>query len=332
MNQAAIQSNLAHSNPVQNDITQSNSLFFQDALLGLSQQQKYLPSKYFYDVEGSRIFEEICDLEEYYVTRTELTILQKYKYEMASCFNNELTVIEPGAGAGKKVSILLSALNKPKRFIPIEISSEALLMSSKHLQQKHPHLPVHPLQGDFTSQFDLQRVSKLLDKNENRMVFFPGSTLGNFSQIEALNILRNLKELAGKKGKILLGVDLIKDRKRLISAYDDKHGVTARFNLNLLVRMNKELDSNFDVENGFTHKALFNERYSRIEMHLISTRDQLVKLGSSRILFKKGESIHTENSHKYSVPLINSLVQKLGLNIENHWKDDNQDFGIFLLS
>ena len=164
------------------------------------------------------------------------------------------------------------------------------------------------------------------------MIFFPGSTLGNFSQNEALNILRNLKQLAGKKGKILLGLDLIKDRNRLISAYDDKHGVTARFNLNLLVRMNKELESNFDVQNGFTHKAIFNEHYSRIEMHLVSTRDQFIKLGSSRILFGKGESIHTENSHKYSIPLIKKLVQKLGLEIENHWKDDNQDFGVFLLS
>ena len=316
----------------ENSVFQDSDTFFQDALAGLSQQQKCLPSKYFYDAEGSKIFEEICELEEYYVTRTELTILNKYKHEMASYFSDELTVIEPGAGAGKKVSILLSALNKPKSFIPIEISNEALLMSSSHLQQRHPNLSIHPLEGDFTKQLDLQRVSKLLGENEERMIFFPGSTLGNFSHNEALNILKNLKQLAGRKGKILLGVDLIKDRSRLTSAYDDKHGVTARFNLNLLVRMNKELGSNFDVQNGFTHKAIFNEHYSRIEMHLVSTRDQLVKLGSSRILFVKGESIHTENSHKYSVPLINGFIQKLGLKIESSWEDDNQDFGVFLLS
>lgn len=313
-------------------IISENDLFLQDALIGLSKQQKSLPSKYFYDATGSRIFEEICELEEYYVTRTELNILQTYRHDMAAYFEDEMTVIEPGAGAGIKVSILLSALHKPKKFIPLEISDEAISMSSHHLNQQHPNIDVSPLQGDFTSTADLQRVANLFTKDEKRMVFFPGSTLGNFSQSEALSILNNLKLLAGEKGKVLLGVDLIKDRNRLISAYNDKQGVTARFNLNLLARMNKELGCNFDVHQGFTHNAVFNEQQSRIEMHLIATRDQLVTLGSHRIFFRKGETIHTENSHKYSVDAINSLTSQLDMSIEDHWQDSNQDFGIFLLT
>ena len=313
-------------------VISENDAFMQDALNGLNKQQKSLPSKYFYDATGSRIFEEICELEEYYVTRTELNILQKYRHDMAAYFEDEMTVIEPGAGAGIKVSILLGALHKPKKFIPLEISNEAISMSSHHLNQQHPNIDVSPLQGDFTSTADLQRVAKLFTKDEKRMVFFPGSTLGNFSQSEALSILNNLKILAGEKGKVLLGVDLIKDRNRLIAAYNDKQGVTARFNLNLLTRMNKELGCNFDVHQGFTHNAVFNEHHSRIEMHLISNRDQVVTLGSHRILFKKGETIHTENSHKYSVDSINRLISQLNMTIEDHWQDANQDFGLFLLT
>ncbi|WP_250657588.1 L-histidine N(alpha)-methyltransferase [Alkalimarinus coralli] len=308
-----------------------HDVFFQDALNGLSQQQKSLPSKYFYDAAGSRIFEEICDLDEYYVTRTEMEILNTYCHEMASYFGGGMTVIEPGAGTGKKASILLSALKKPKQFIPLEISDEAISMSSDNLSKQHPGVLISPLQGDFTNEVDLQRVSKLFNQQESRMVFFPGSTLGNFSYEEAIGILHNLKILAGESGKILLGVDLIKDRKRLIAAYDDKKGVTARFNLNLLTRMNNELGCNFDCQHGFTHKALFNEQYSRIEMHLVATRDQLIRLGSKHILFNKGETIHTENSHKYSVESIHQLVSRLGLVIDDRWQDDNQDFGIFLL-
>ena len=315
-----------------NPIDSESDLFLQEALSGLKQHPKSLPSKYFYDAIGSRIFEEICELEEYYVTRTELNILHQYRHEMAAYFDSEMTVIEPGAGAGIKVSILLEAMDKPKKFIPLEISCEAISMSSLRLKQQHPTIEISPLQGDFTNTADLQRVAQLFNKDEKRLVFFPGSTLGNFSHPEALQILKNLKILAGNEGNILLGVDLIKDRNRLVAAYNDKQGVTARFNLNLLARMNKELGSNFDLHQGFIHKAIFNEQYRRIEMHLVATRDQVVTLASERILFKKGETIHTENAHKYSVSEISRLSNTLDMTIQHYWQDNDQDFALFLLT
>ncbi len=305
--------------------------FLADVLEGLSKEQKTLPCKYFYDEAGSNIFEQICELEEYYITRTELEILRSAGTEIADEMGEGVTIIEPGSGAGIKVQILLDALLHPRKFIPLEISLDALEASAQELKQKFPRLEIIPHRGDFTDHKDLGNLPLSSDQSERRLVFFPGSTIGNFSRAEAAEVLSNLRFLAGENGSVLLGADLIKDRQRLISAYDDSKGVTADFNKNLLVRINRELSADFDLDEGFEHQAIFNEELSRIEMHLVSTKDQVVRIDGQEITFARDETIHTENSHKYSAELFAEIAREAGLGITHQWTDAQQDFGLFLL-
>ena len=211
--------------------------FLSDVVNGLTSEQKTLPCKYFYDELGSNIFEQICDLDEYYITRTELEILRNAGPEIARLIGEGVTIIEPGSGAGVKVQILLDALLHPRKFIPLEISLDALESSAQELKQKFPRLEIIPHRGDFTDQNDLKSLPLVSDQSEQRLVFFPGSTIGNFTRDEAVEVLSNLRLLAGENGWVLLGADLIKDRQRLVAAYDDSVGVTANFNKNLLVRI-----------------------------------------------------------------------------------------------
>ena len=308
-----------------------NQQFLQDVLADLGQMPKTLPCKYFYDEAGSALFEKICDLDEYYITRTELEILRSAGDEIASLVGEGATIVEPGSGAGIKVQVLLKALFKPKKFIPLEISLDALRASANALQQKFPRLEVIPHRGDFTDQKDLQNLPLVSDQTERRLVFFPGSTIGNFTRDQAAEVMQNLRILAGENGLLLLGADLIKDRQRLISAYDDAKGVTAEFNKNLLVRINRELNANFDYHQGFQHRAVFNEALSRIEMHLVATADQQVSIAGEKIDFAEGETIHTENSHKYSPEIIAQLANNSGFEVTHQWSDKQQDFGLFLL-
>lgn len=308
--------------------------FLQDVYKGLNVdkgQQKTLPCKYFYDERGSQLFEDICDLDEYYITRTELDLLASIGQEVAELVGEGVTIIEPGSGAGVKVQILLDALLKPSRFIPLEISLDALEASTQKLKQKFPRLEVIPHQGDFTDERDLKKLPLVAEEADKRLVFFPGSTLGNFNREEAIEVLSNLRLLAGEQGQVLVGIDLLKDRNRLLAAYDDSLGVTAEFNKNLLARINTELNADFDYKQGFEHRAVFNEEYSRIEMHLVSKRDQEVSIGDNRVSFVEGETIHTENSHKYSPELFAEIAREAKLEITNQWSDDQQDFGLFLL-
>lgn len=314
-----------------NELSLDYDQFLTDVLAGLSTAQKTLPCKYFYDELGSNIFEQICDLDEYYITRTELDILRNAGPEIAQQIGEGVTIIEPGSGAGVKVQILLDALLHPRKFIPLEISLDALETSAQELKQKFPRLEIIPHRGDFTDQNDLKSLPLVSDQSEQRLVFFPGSTIGNFTRDEAVEVLSNLRLLAGKNGRVLLGADLIKDRQRLVAAYDDSAGVTADFNKNLLVRINRELSADFDIDNGFEHSAIFNEELSRIEMHLVSSRDQVVNLDKREIAFNEGETIHTENSHKYSPELVTEIASEANLDITHQWSDDRQDFGLFLL-
>lgn len=313
------------------DKSRAKQEFLLDVVSGLSAQPKTLPCKYFYDEKGSQLFEDICDLDEYYITRTELDLLANIGEQIASLVGEGVTIVEPGSGAGIKVQVLLDALLKPSRFIPLEISLDALEASTQELKQKFPRLEVIPHQGDFTDERDLKKLPLVSEETDKRLVFFPGSTIGNFSRQEAIGVLANLRLLAGKQGQVLVGIDLLKDRSRLLAAYDDSLGVTAEFNKNLLARINRELDANFDHQEGFDHRAVFNEEHSRIEMHLVSRLDQEILIGDKSFVFAKEETIHTENSHKYSSDLFAEIAREAKLEITHQWSDDRQDFGLFLL-
>ncbi|MGB2254127.1 MAG: L-histidine N(alpha)-methyltransferase [Spongiibacter marinus] len=304
--------------------------FLHDVIHGLRQAQKTLPCKYFYDARGSRLFEEICLLDEYYLTRTEYSILRSSGKSIAEALSTYTEIIEPGAGSCQKVQLLLKQLPALPRYIPLEISVDALEHAITTLKERFPALRVHPVAGDFTAQACLDEVSTLCQSGR-RLVFFPGSTIGNFNRTEALGVLRSLKALAGPSGALLLGADLIKDRQRLLAAYDDKRGVTAEFNKNILRRINHDLNANFDVDDGFKHRAIFNEGLSRIEMQLVACREQTVNVAGEKMDFHRGEVIHTENSHKYSEQSIAELASAADMEIHRVWKDPQGDFGVFLL-
>ncbi|PHS16846.1 MAG: L-histidine N(alpha)-methyltransferase [Kangiella sp.] len=308
-----------------NTTNEVDEIFLQDVIEGLSHSQKSLPCKYFYDETGSRLFEQICQLDEYYITRTELELLENIKQELANEIGENAVIIEPGAGAGKKIQILLHALESPQTYVPMDISKDFLFYSAKVIQENFRNIEVSPIQGDFT------KPIKWLDKNsDNRIVFFPGSTIGNFEAELAVSFLQNMKALMGKKGSMIIGVDRIKDRQTLVNAYDDSSGITSDFNKNLLVRINRELNGNFNL-NAFQHSAIFNEVDSRIEMHLISTIQQDVRINGHVIRFQKDEAIHTENSHKYSDKSFIKLVSKAGLKSVKYWVDSKNLFNIYYL-
>ena len=299
------------------------SNFLDEVHNGLSGKVKKLNPKWLYDFNGSKLFEEITKLQEYYVTRTEIGILEKNKSEIANLIGEKATVIEPGAGESKKISIFLKSLIEPKCYVPSDISKKYIKKIGKKLKKKLPKIKVNPVVDDFTSK---KRINNKILKNKNIVVFFPGSTIGNFEKREAIHFLKNIK-LKYKPKKIIIGVDLIKKKSVLLKAYNDKKGITARFNKNLLKRINKELKANFDIK-SFKHSAIYNKSKSRIEMHLISLKNQIVKVHNKNFHFKKGETIHTESSHKYSPKSFNQLAKKSGWKVKKIWTDLNRQFSI----
>ena len=299
------------------------SNFLDEVHNGLSGKVKKLNPKWLYDFNGSKLFEEITKLQEYYVTRTEIGILEKNKSEIANLIGEKATVIEPGAGESKKISIFLKSLIEPKCYVPSDISKKYIKKIGKKLKKKLPKIKVNPVVDDFTSK---KRINNKILKNKNIVVFFPGSTIGNFEKREAIHFLKNIK-LKYKPKKIIIGVDLIKKKSVLLKAYNDKKGITARFNKNLLKRINKELKANFDIK-SFKHSAIYNKSKSRIEMHLISLKNQKVKVQNKNFYFKKGETIHTESSHKYSPKSFNQLANKSGWKVKKIWTDLNRQFSI----
>ncbi len=292
-------------------------------LQGLQDARKELPSKYFYDEVGSQLFEQICELDEYYLTRTELSIMQAHMHEIVSLLGPNCLLIEYGSGSSTKVRMLLDALEDPTGYVPIDIAKEHLLHSAASLALAYPELEVLPVCADYTSDFELPLPGKPVLR---RVAYFPGSTIGNFDREPAKQFLKQIARVC-QSGGLLIGVDLKKDFNILHRAYNDSQGVTAQFNKHLLVRINQELDANFQL-NQFGHYAFYNPGQSRIEMHLVSLKNQTVRIGDSEIAFKLGESIWTESSYKYTPEEFAQLAATAGFTVERVWTDPRQFFSV----
>ena len=297
--------------------------FYQDVVEGLKKEQKTIPPKYFYDQKGSQIFDNICMLPEYYQTRTELNILRDNADEISACIGAEALLIEPGSGSSHKVRTLLDDV-KPDVYLPMDISKKHLIQAAQNISNDYPWLDVYASCIDFT---DEMHIPAKLAEIENKQVFFPGSSIGNFEPRSAIGFLENVARMIESDGGLLIGVDLKKDENVLHAAYNDKQGVTADFNTNLLERINRELDADFDL-GGFSHDAFYNDEIGRIEMHLVSDKNQQVNIGDHCIEFEKGESIHTENSYKYTVDEFSQLAKNAGLTLNRYWTDSSQLFSV----
>jgi dimethylhistidine N-methyltransferase len=280
--------------------------------------------KWFYDQRGSALFEQICELPEYYPTRTELGMLARYAHEMVECMGSRIDLIEFGAGATRKVRHLLDASTHIKRFTPIDISADHLTEASNDLRRDYPGVRIEPMGADFTQALALPEAVG------QRIGFFPGSSIGNFDPVDAQRLLsRMAKWLQG--GGLLIGVDLVKDPATLHAAYNDAQGITAQFNLNLLARANTELGTHFRLDQ-FAHSAFYNPPLQRIEMHLVSLCDQTVPLAGERLHFQEGSSIHTESSYKYTVAGFQALASRAGFRPDAVWLDEARQFSLHWLS
>lgn len=306
--------------------------FSRDVHAGLGAAVKTLPAKYFYDRTGSELFEQICRLPEYYPTRTEKTILRDHAREIAAIIGPDVEVVEFGAGAAEKVRLLLDTLDRPAGYLPIDISGPHLSAAVAPLRQAYPDVTIRVVAGDFTWQLPLPAP---LPQARARVGFFPGSTIGNFTPEEALDFLRNAAAMlrtGGSSGAgLLIGVDLVKDPAILHAAYNDSTGVTAAFNLNLLQRINRELNGDFDLD-AFDHYAFYNPERQRIEMHLVSRVAQTVHVCDRRYAFAAGESIHTENSCKYTPARFRMLAEKAGFRPAAMWTDEDNLFSLHWLA
>jgi dimethylhistidine N-methyltransferase len=296
--------------------------FLEDVLQGLARPQKALPPKYFYDAAGSRLFERICRLREYYPTRTELAITRKHLGEIRRFAGQGCALLEYGSGESLKTRLLIKAL-RPSVYLPVDISRDALQAAVKRLARAFPWLRVVPLAADFSRPLEIPA----LGGRARRVVYFPGSTIGNLSHEEAHAFLKMTRAQVGPGGAMLVGVDLKKDANLLHAAYNDARGVTAAFNLNLLARINRELGGAFDLRR-FAHYAFYNPLAGRIEMHLVAREAHAATLGKYRFFFQRGESIHTENSYKYSVPEFQALAAEAGWRAERVWTDARGLFSV----
>ncbi len=308
------------------DFSVETDVFRREVVAGLRGDQKTLPSKYLYDKRGSELFDAICEAKDYYPTRTEIGIMEENAEEMAEAIGPGTVVIEYGSGSSMKTPLLLEPLEAPSSYVPVDISREHLVEAAERISERFQDLPILPVCADFTRPFDLPEA---MDSNAPRTAYFPGSTIGNFTPEQAQELLKNMYDETNG-GRVLLGVDLKKDVAVLERAYDDSEGVTAAFNVNLLEHINRELDADFDL-GAFEHRAVFNEAHSRIEMHLVSTMRQVVTIGGETFSFDKGETIHTENSHKYSPERFAELAGPAGWDVEQIWTDDKDYFSIQLL-
>jgi len=304
----------------------SEGSFLSDVLHGLGTQPKQMPPKYFYDATGAELFTEICELEEYYPTRTEVGILQSNATDIADKLGDQVMLIEYGSGSLDKVRILLDALSNPVALCAIDISAKQLKGATKEVQDAYPNLEVLAVEADFTHAVPLPSPETT---PKARVAFFPGSTIGNFAPDSAHTFLEGISETVGSDGLLLIGVDLKKDASRLVAAYDDAKGVTAAFNLNLLQRINRELGGDFDLT-LFRHIARYSKVHGRIEMHLESCTDQTVHIDDYAFDFLAGETIHTENSYKFSPDEFQTLAQSAGFDHVQSWSDPDSLFGVML--
>lgn len=298
--------------------------FLEDVLAGLARPQKAIPPKYFYDERGSKLFEAICELPEYYPTRAELAIMERHVDEMADLLGPDTQLVEFGSGASVKTRLLVDRL-EPSLYVPIDIAESALHEACKRLALLFPWLNVSAVLADFTRPVRLPEFIGI--PMRRKVVYFPGSTVGNFTPEEALEFLSGVRELVGPGGMLLIGVDLKKDKRILDAAYDDAQGVTAEFNLNLLHRINRELGGDFQVKR-FRHKAFYDEARGRIEMHLESRYSQLVHVAGRRFDFRPGETIHTEISCKYGVEEFQALAARARFHAEKVWTDPANRFAV----
>ena len=300
--------------------------FLQEVSLGLRKKNKKLSSKWFYDFHGSKLFEKITRLKEYYPTRTERKILKDNKIEIARKIGKSAVLIEPGAGDIKKVGIFLASLDRPKKYIPLDISEEYITKISKGFKKKFPKVAITPKGYDFSKN---NKLPFKISSSENITIFFPGSTIGNFEKKDAIKFLKILKSKFKAK-KIIIGADLIKDVPTLISAYNDKKGVTAKFNKNILQRINTELGGDVNL-NSYKHIAIYNKSKKRIEMRLKSIKKNNIKINGSKYVIKKNEEIHTENSHKYTINSFKKLANEAGWKIAKTWVDERKLFSVHCL-
>ena len=308
------------------DLAPRTESFEREVAAGLSRSPKTLPPKFFYDQRGAQLFTAICGTRAYYPTRTENRILVQSSSEIAAAIGRGAVIIEYGAGEIDKVRRLLPSA-RPAMYVGLDISGDQLVRASTALALDHPWLSVVAVIGDYHSELEAELT---LPAHARRIVFFPGSTIGNFEPDDAREFLRRVRALVGESGGIVIGVDLQKPVDMLDLAYNDPQGYTAAFNLNLLARMNRELGADFDLS-AFAHRAFYNAERARIEMHLLSVREQRVHIGGRVFAFAAGETIHTENSYKYTPESFSALAREAGFGLQRMWTDPAHWFGVFFL-
>jgi dimethylhistidine N-methyltransferase len=309
---------------VQQGVSRTRRMFLRDAIAGLESRPKRLPCKYFYDQRGSELFDRICLLDEYYLTRAELALMDQFAPEMGAQIGPGAMLVEYGSGSSVKTRYLLDALPDPVAYVPVDISGDHLEQTARELARDYPHIEVLPVCADFMQEFALPRS---LRPATHSAVYFPGSTIGNLMPNEAVALLRRIAPMCGTGGGLLIGIDLKKDVSKLEAAYNDRLGVTAEFNLNLLRRINHELGADFDVDQ-FYHRASYNAEPGRMEMYLVSRRAQAVMLDGHTIEFEAGETICTEYSHKYTVDEFATVAADAGLTLRREWVADNREFAV----
>ena len=297
-----------------------------EVLAGLALPQKTLPPKLFYDAAGAALFERICELDEYYLTRAELSILRARAGEIAALVGPGAALVEYGSGAGMKVRLLLDAMHAPAAYVPLDISREQLARVVTQLSGDYPHVPILPVCADYTQPLTVPD----LPQRARRVAFFPGSSIGNFHPTEAAVFLRRVRRVIGKDGALLLGVDRHKQESVLHAAYDDREGVTAAFNLNALARLNHDFGADFDLA-AFQHRAIWDAGVGRIEMHLESRTAQTAHLAGERFFMAQGETIWTESSYKYDRRRLDQLVTEGGFRVERRWTDEREQFWLAFL-
>ena len=309
-------------------LTAANSDTLTDSVVeGLRKSPKELSPVWFYDEYGSSLFDSICELPEYYLTRTELAIMEAHASEMAQIIGPQAALIEFGSGTSQKTRLLLDHLIAPTAYVPVDIAREHLMDAAGALARDYPGLQIAPVCADFTQPFELPRQTACAQR---RVVYFPGSTLGNFSRADASALLQRMRAIIGSDGAVLIGIDLRKDPNILRRAYNDDAGVTAEFNLNALRHINREVGANFDLAN-FEHEAVWMDDLSRIEMHLVSKQDQTVRVAGVPIAFKRGEHMRTEYCHKYTLEGFANLAAAAHLAPTRTWMDAEERFAVLLL-
>ena len=307
-------------------IDEASEEFSRDLVSGLCRKPKEIPCKYFYDARGSELFDRICRLPEYYQTRSETALLREHAGEIARLMGPRVELIEFGAGSLAKVRILLDALDAPQSYVPIDISGDYLLDVVVGLEEDYPDMTLRPVIADFTQELTLPAKEMAVSR---RVGFFPGSTIGNFTRQAAVAFLRNAAKVL-KGGGLLIGTDLVKDPAILHAAYNDQAGVTAAFNKNLLLRANRELGANFDL-NHFAHHACYNPTARKIEMYLVSLARQTVRVAGEAVRFAEGEAVHTEDSQKYTIEGFTELAVEAGFTPRKSWTDAHRLFAIHWL-